>query len=136
MAETELVKLVLSSSFEEIEKVESYVKSLQERLDFHNDEFARIMLALSEAVTNAIVHGNEEEESKSVTIRSRLENEGRLKISVEDEGKGFDREELPDPLKEENLLKEGGRGVYLIEQYTDGMEYNEKGTRITMTFEI
>lgn len=136
MAETELVKLVLSSSYEEVEKVESYVKSLQERLDFHNDEFARIMLALSEAVTNAIVHGNKEDESKTVTIRSRLENKGRLKISVEDEGEGFDMEELPDPLKDENLLKEGGRGVYLIEQYTDGMAYNEKGTRITMTFEI
>lgn len=136
MAENEPITLELPSSFEKIERVETYVKKLQEEVGFHNDEFARIMLALSEAVTNAIVHGNKEDASKSVTVRSHMTEEALLEISVEDEGEGFDPEEIPDPLKEENLLNEGGRGVYLIEQYSDEMEFSKNGSRVTMRFEI
>lgn len=136
MAENELTRLELPSSFEKIERVETYVKKLQEEVGFHNDEFARIMLALSEAVTNAIVHGNKEDASKSVTVRSRMADDALLEISVEDEGEGFDPEEIPDPLKEENLLNEGGRGVYLIEQYSDEMEFSKNGSRVTMRFEL
>ncbi len=136
MAENDLTRLELPSSFEKIERVENYVKKLQEEVGFHNDEFARIMLALSEAVTNAIVHGNKEDASKSVTVRSRMADDALLEISVEDEGEGFDPEEIPDPLKEENLLNEGGRGVYLIEQYSDEMEFSKNGSRVTMRFEL
>lgn len=136
MAENEPITLELPSSFEKIERVETYVKKLQEEVGFHNDEFARIMLALSEAVTNAIVHGNKEDASKLVTVRSHMADEDLLEISVEDEGEGFDPEEIPDPLKEENLLKEGGRGVYLIEQYSDEMEFSKNGSRVTMRFEL
>lgn len=135
MTGTELDTLVLSSSYDELERIEPYLKKLQERLDFHNDEFARIMLALSEAVTNAIVHGNGEDPEKSVTVRSTLE-EGRLRVSVQDEGEGFDPDDLPDPLREENLLKEGGRGVYLIEQYCDKVSFSREGTRISMEFDL
>ncbi|MDZ7773736.1 MAG: ATP-binding protein [Balneolaceae bacterium] len=135
MTGTERDTLVLSSSYDELERIEPWLKELQERLDFHNDEFARIMLALSEAVTNAIVHGNREDPGKSVTVRSAMED-GRLRLSVQDEGEGFEPGKLPDPLQEENLLKEGGRGVYLIEQYCDAVNYSRGGTRITMDFDL
>lgn len=135
MAKTEFKNLIIPSSFENIQKVEPYLKELQQQVSFSDDDFDRIMLALSEATTNAIVHGNKEDTKKDVVISSFLED-NTLFISVKDEGEGFEPADLPDPLKEENLLNEGGRGVYLIEQYADNVTYSEKGTRLDMKFEL
>lgn len=135
MPKTEFKKLIISSSFENVQKVEPYLEDLQQQANFSDDDFARIMLALSEAATNAIVHGNKEDTRKDVVISSFLEDNVLL-ISVKDEGEGFDPAELPNPLEEEHLLNEGGRGVYLIEQYADRVTYSEKGTRLNMEFEL
>lgn len=135
MADSLHKKIVLNSSFEEVEKLEQYVNELQQWAGFGEDDQARIMLTLSEAATNAIVHGNKEDPNKKVIITGHLKNK-TLTISVKDEGKGFDPDELPDPLKQENLLNEGGRGVYLIEEYADGIDFEENGTKLKMTFEL
>ncbi len=128
-------ELTLSSSFEEIQYVESFAKELQQWAQFSDDNLGRIMLTLSEAVTNAIVHGNKQDPEKKVFVSAHHEAR-TLKINVEDEGKGFNPEELPNPLKEENLLDQGGRGVYLIKQYSDKVEYSEGGRKITMHFQL
>lgn len=128
-------ELILSSSFEEIEQVEPFVKELQQWAQFGDDKMGRIMLTLSEAVTNAVVHGNKEDPGKKVQIKAFKEAR-HLKIQVRDEGEGFDPEDLPNPLKEENLLQEGGRGVYLIKQYADKVEFSERGTTVTMFFQL
>ena len=135
MTEPNTKSLTLSSSYEEVERIEPFVGELQEWAEFNDDVFGNIMLALSEATTNAIVHGNQSDESKNVYISAR-KKEGRLQISIKDEGEGFDPASLPDPLKEENLLKEGGRGVYLIEQFADDVTYSEGGTKIILEFEL
>jgi serine/threonine-protein kinase RsbW len=127
--------LVIPSLFEEVERVESYLDELQQWADFNDDDFARIMLALSEAATNAIMHGNKQDPTKDVVISTALEGRTLL-ISVKDEGEGFDPSCLPDPLKEENLMNEGGRGVFLIGQYADRVTYTEKGTRLNMAFDL
>lgn len=135
MATPDIKKLVLDSTFEETERLESFVAVLQQRAEFDEDDAGRILLALSEAVNNAIIHGNKESPDKKVVVISRLDSENRtLTISVEDEGDGFDPKEIPDPLSEENLLNEGGRGVYLIEQYADNLEFSKNGTKATITF--
>jgi len=135
MTDSSQKKIVLNSTFEEVERLEKYVKDLQEWAGFGEDDHARIMLTLSEAVTNAIVHGNKEEPDKKVVIVGQLSN-NTLTLSVKDEGKGFDPDDLPDPLKEENLLNVGGRGVYLIEEYVDRLEFQEDGTKLKMVFEL
>lgn len=135
MADPKIKKLTLASGFDELQLVESFVGELQEWTGFGDDLFGNVLLALSEAVTNAIVHGNKEDKSKKVYIAAVLEKDS-IKISVKDEGEGFDPDTLPDPLKEENLLKEGGRGVYLIEQYADEITYAENGTRIILKFSL
>lgn len=127
--------LILDSSYSEMEKLEPYVNDLKDDLNFGNEDFNRIMLSLSEAVTNAIVHGNKERNDRNVTIRSSL-SDNTLTITVKDEGKGFNPDELPDPLKEENLMKEGGRGVFLIRQYADDILYSNGGTKLTMKFQL
>ena len=135
MADSTYKEIILNSSFEEVEKLEDYLNELQNLADFSDDDYARIMLTLSEAATNAIVHGNMENPEKEVTIRSKVTN-SKLIITVKDEGAGFNPNNIPDPLKEENLLNIGGRGVYLIKEYSDDLQFEENGTKLIMTFEI
>lgn len=135
MVDSAQKKIVLNSSFEEVEKLEKYVNDLQRWAGFGEEDQARILLTLSEAATNAIVHGNKENPNKKVTITGSLSDQ-TLTISVEDEGNGFDPSDLPNPLKEENLLNEGGRGVYLIKEYADNIAFEDNGTKLKMTFEL
>lgn len=128
-------KLTLPSSTEQVYRLESFVDSLQRWVGFNDDVYSQIMMALSEAVTNAIVHGNKEDEKKTVYVVARRLNE-KLSISVKDEGDGFDPNAIPDPLKQENLLKEGGRGVFLMNQFADGVDFSENGSKLTLTFNL
>lgn len=137
MSLSDTKKLVLSSKFEEMERLEPFIEELKQWAGFGDEDSSRIMLTLSEAVNNAIMHGNEENPDKQVIVLSTWDQDnGTLKVSVEDEGEGFNPDELPDPLKEENLLNEGGRGVYLIEQYADKVEFSKEGTKITILFKL
>lgn len=132
---SEKKELTLASTFEEIERIEPFMKELQDWAQFSDDNLGRIMLTLSEAVTNAVVHGNKEDPQKKVYISVQLETR-TLRIDVEDEGEGFNPDDIPNPLKEENLLDQGGRGVYLIKQYSDKIEYSEGGRKVTMYFQL
>lgn len=132
---SEKKELILASTFEEIERIEPFMKELQDWAQFSDDNLGRIMLTLSEAVTNAVVHGNKEDPQKKVYISVQLETR-TLRIDVKDEGEGFNPDDIPNPLKEENLLDQGGRGVYLIKQYSDKIEYSEGGRKVTMYFQL
>ena len=137
MPKSDTKKLVLESKFEEMERLESYIDELQSWIGFDEEDSGRIMLTLSEAVNNAIIHGNNEDPEKKVIVKSQLNQDNQmLVISVEDEGDGFDLDEIPDPLKDENLLNEGGRGVYLIEQYADDLEFSEGGKKAIVRFKL
>ena len=94
-----------------------------------------IKLCVEEAVRNAIVHGNKSDSKRLVRIIYWVE-EGALNIEIEDEGSGFDHRSVKDPTKEENLLRNSGRGVYLIKKLMDKVEYNEKGNKISMSKKI
>jgi len=137
MSKPDTKKLVLDSKFEEMERLEPFVNELKEWADVDDENSSRIMLALSEAVNNAIIHGNNEDPEKQVVVLSTFDERNRiLTISVEDEGEGFDPEEIPDPLKEENLLNESGRGVYLIKQYSDELQFSKGGSKATIIFQL
>jgi serine/threonine-protein kinase RsbW len=89
------------------------------------DAFA-IHLALEEALTNAVKHGNRNDSEKTVSIDCMITPE-KFDISITDQGSGFDPESLPDPRRGENLYKTEGRGVLLIRAYMDVVEYNTMG---------
>lgn len=127
--------IVLNSEFEEIQKLEQFMDELQQWISFNDEDHSRIMLTLNEAATNAIVHGNQEDPNKTVTIEAS-QSAGNLIISVEDQGSGFNPDDLPDPLKEENLLNTGGRGVYLIKEYADKTTFSKNGRKLTMVFQL
>jgi serine/threonine-protein kinase RsbW len=91
-----------------------------------------IRLCVEEAVRNAIVHGNHCEKKFSVRIAYSW-NEAKIVIEVEDQGKGFDYKHLPDPTDSAHILRNSGRGVYLIHHLMDEVDYNDTGSRVTMT---
>ena len=93
-----------------------------------------VRLALEEALINAIKHGNQMDPDKSVEISWEV-TDSTVRVSIEDQGKGFDPSTLPDPTLEENLERSSGRGVMLIHHYMTSVGYNEKGNRITMVKE-
>jgi serine/threonine-protein kinase RsbW len=93
------------------------------------------MMAFHEAVTNAIIHGNKLDPSKVVDIKAWFE-EHQLVLQVTDQGEGFNPDALPDPLDENNLLKSGGRGVFLIRQFSDEVSFNDSGNIVTIRYNI
>lgn len=99
--------------------------------NFNEDEIFAIHLAVEEATTNAIKHGNGKNPEKKITIEYHVSPD-RFDICVTDEGEGFDSTQLPDPREGENLYKLFGRGVFLIQSFMDTVEFNEKGNSIRM----
>ena len=94
-------------------------------------ERSNLFIALDEAFVNAVKHGNQNDSSKLVRITADLTTD-EARFVVEDEGDGFDPKTIPDPLDPANLFKTSGRGVLLIYNIMDEVEYNERGNRLTM----
>ncbi|MCB0558071.1 MAG: ATP-binding protein [Lewinellaceae bacterium] len=127
--------LKLSSNPRNIALVESFVEQVVERYKLSPDVYGNILISLTEAVNNAIIHGNCEDESKTVRIQFRkLKN--HLAVRVTDEGCGFDHHSVPDPTAPENLLTVGGRGVFLMQQLSDSVEFHNNGSTVEMQFRI
>jgi serine/threonine-protein kinase RsbW len=126
---TQTFRLTLNSTYEESEKVPDFVLDIQEKCSLTEDVTSNLMLLASEAITNAIVHGNKTDPSKLVKIKIKIEPD-KIITHVADEGEGFNPEEIKDPLKEENLLSASGRGVYLIKELSDEVEYLNEGREI------
>lgn len=128
-------ELVFSSKVENIEKVEALTERITREMNFPDEERDSIAIAVTEAVNNAIIHGNELEEGKKVHVEFSI-NTDILTIMVQDEGggKGFDPDELPDPLDPENILKESGRGVFILKSLMDevNFEFSQRGCKLTL----
>jgi len=90
-----------------------------------------VRLCLEEAVINAIKHGNKEDKKKQVYINVGLTNHA-IKISVKDQGKGFDYKDIASPVKEKNIKKPSGRGIFLIKKLMDRVEFSDGGSKIKM----
>jgi serine/threonine-protein kinase RsbW len=117
--------------------VEEFVNYFCLDLKLEEDRIPGILLAVTEATTNAMIHGNKCDTSRSVKISAKVEN-SNLVIVVKDEGHGFDPGIVPDPTKPENLLKDSGRGLYLMRIYMDELKYNvtPTGTETILTLRI
>jgi len=128
------VHLEIGSRLENVELVQIAVEAVLEQLTIEESISHQIGTAVREAVANAIEHGNLVDAEKQVEVDFGLEGD-EVVIKVRDEGTGFDPENLPDPLEPENLLKPNGRGILLIKEYMDRVEYsfnNDRGTALIM----
>ncbi len=118
---------------DKIRKVEQLAEKVARKMGFNQDEMDSLAIAVTEAVNNAIHHGNNADAKKKVHIR--LETEGdTLTVRVKDEGEGFDPKKLRDPLRPENLLKESGRGIFILRTLMDkvSFSFSSGGTEIIM----
>lgn len=125
----------LTSRVEEVRRVEELVKKMAAENGFEPLFVYDVMLVVTEATNNAILHGNKLDASKRAFLKCRIEGDN-LFVEVRDEGSGFKPEEVPNPLAEENLLKSSGRGVFLIKQMAQDVRYVFSGTGTTLTFRV
>lgn len=123
--------LELRTSFDELDKVVAHTQAFVAGHDVDDDFTFRTVLLVSEAVTNAIEHGNRFDEAKNILL-DLSSTPDHLRVWVEDEGEGFERSQVRDPLQAENLLRDGGRGIFLIEELADEVHYEKAGRRIIM----
>lgn len=117
--------------------VEEFVNYFSVELGLDQEKINGLLLAITEATTNAIIHGNKNNQLKMVRIFVYVDG-SNLTVIIKDEGKGFDPSIVPDPTDPENLLKDSGRGLYLMRVYMDGLTYNQTtdGTEAILTMKI
>jgi serine/threonine-protein kinase RsbW len=113
-------EMVCQSNPKEIGCIEHFLQKINKKLGMDDGMMYRLLVSCTEAVNNAMIHGNKSDPNKSVTVRCIVEKQ-TLTILVKDEGKGFDPEKLQDPREEKNLLKESGRGVFLMRSLMDSV---------------
>lgn len=117
--------------------VEEFVNYFSVELGLDQEKINGLLLAVTEATTNAIIHGNKNNKLKMVRIYVFVDG-SNMTIKIKDEGKGFDPSIVPDPTDPENLLKDSGRGLYLMRVYMDGLTYNQtpEGTETILSLKI
>ena len=127
-------KIDFPSEAENIYLVEKLVDNVCEELQIPEGNYGNILIALTEAVNNAIHHGNKLDVNKTTSVAcGQIEN--ILKFRIEDEGVGFDFENLPDPTDPENIEKPNGRGIFLMKNLADEVSFEQNGRIVELTFE-
>ena len=123
----------IASSLDNIGEVETLIDKVCEDLNLNEDNYGNILIAVTEAVNNAIVHGNNSEVDKTVKVEvAKLDKS--VVFSVEDQGSGFDFDNLPDPTSPENIEKPDGRGIFLMKNLSDDVAFDLKGSKVSITF--
>lgn len=135
MTTTENQNLTFSSVSENIALVESLVDDICEGHKINEDNYGNILVAVTEAVTNAIQHGNKYDPKKNVKVEVNTNND-LIKFVIQDEGKGFDYSHLPDPTNPENIEKPHGRGIFLMQHLADNVNFKDHGRVVELNFKI
>jgi len=126
-------RLKVESKTSSLRLVENAIDEMTGNIGINQDNYGKILVATLEAVNNAIKHGNKEIEDKLVDIVIEFD-ENELRITVTDQGNGFDPARIPDPTLPTNIEALSGRGVFLMTKLSDVITFNEKGNSVTMTF--
>jgi len=130
--------IVIPSSPDFIAAVDEFLETWLRERDVPDDTVADLAIAITELVNNAIKHGNKKDPSKKVTVQLRLADSQAV-ATISDEGPGFNPENVPDPVAEENLMKEIGRGIFIVRSLMDSIEFafpKEGGTQVKITKKI
>jgi serine/threonine-protein kinase RsbW len=128
-------EISISSKIESISIVENLVDEISIDLGLVADIYGNILIAVIEAVTNAIVHGNKNDGNKFVKILFQ-NTDKQLIVKVEDQGNGFQFDDIPDPTKPDNVEKPDGRGVFLMRHLADEIVFDRGGSIVNLKFKI
>jgi serine/threonine-protein kinase RsbW len=132
-----IFRLTLTSTPRSISRVETFLKKIGDAVHLDEIQFHKLMVSLTEAVNNAILHGNRSNAAKKVHVKCEL-LPGWILIMVDDEGKGFKPEKVGNPLAKENLLRESGRGIFLMRTLMDKLEFDvgRSGTQVRLWLDL
>lgn len=119
------------SDVSSLKKFEKFLNELRDKYEISDEDFYRIYLTSSEAFINALFHGNKLEAVKRIWVKFKVFKKS-FEIEIQDEGEGFEPESIPDPTANENLLKESGRGIYIIKAFSDGVKFlkTQRGMKV------
>lgn len=125
----------IASEVNNLTQVEALIEQLLAEEKISDTVYGNVIVALTEATLNAIKHGNKEDASKFVDVLVELDDK-EINFIVEDEGSGFDYENLPDPTDPENLEKVNGRGIFIIENLADKLSFENNGSKLLISFSL
>ncbi len=116
-------------------EVENFVQRLVTRLNIDENLYPNILISLTEAVNNAMQHGNQFDDHKAIVVECH-EKPHLIQLTISDEGSGFDPFAVADPTSEDHLAVEGGRGVFLMKQLTDEIHFHNHGRTVELVWKI
>jgi serine/threonine-protein kinase RsbW len=129
------ISISIPSLSENIRIVESFIDNAKEKFELDDDIYGNIMIAVTESVNNAIIHGNAGNKDKNVYLSLNMED-STIVFNISDEGDGFDYNSLPDPTAPENIDKPGGRGIFLMKALSDELSFEDEGKKVKLSFYI
>lgn len=131
---SERITVIIPSQLEELTTIEKLSNDIARKMGLSEDQHDNLSIAVTEAVGNAIVHGNKKDPKKEVRIHVEIKND-RVSVAVTDQGKGFDPDDLADPIDPNNLLRESGRGIFILKALMDEVswDFGPGGTTLRFT---
>lgn len=128
-------QLVISSEPVNISKAEPFIEQVCNELSVPEENYGNILISITEAVNNSIVHGNKTDKSKNVSVFATFDGK-LLSFKIIDQGIGFDFNNIPDPTSPENIEKITGRGIFLMKQLSDYVIFSNNGNTVEIQFKI
>ena len=135
MVLSENQKIRIASRAENIILVERMVEDVCDLFNISEDYYGNILVAITEAVNNAIYHGNQANPKKNIDIFFKSFPD-HVSFIVKDEGKGFNYDNLPDPTNPENIENPNGRGVFLMRNLADKVSFEDNGSKVVLDFKM
>ena len=129
--DAQVIRLDVPSSLRWVHTLHAVITEILSQMALEEEVSDQINLAVVEAGTNAIKHGNQEDPEKRTCFEFIIQPD-QFAVVIQDQGQGFEREQVPDPMNPENLFKSSGRGLFLIESCMDEVTYEKSGTLLKM----
>ena len=129
----QIESLSIPSEFDSVQRVETLIDNVCERLSVNEDTYGNVLIAVTEAVNNAIIHGNKMNKELNVDLYVG-DKETDFCFRVKDHGDGFNFNNLPDPTSPENIYKEDGRGIFLMRSLAEEVEFDNDGRDVNIYF--
>ncbi|MFT5667457.1 MAG: serine/threonine-protein kinase RsbW [Vicingaceae bacterium] len=133
MTSSSLKNFQLASNIDSLAKVENIIESIKDEHQIPDEIYGNILVSVSEGINNAIKHGNSLDSEKVVDFSFQI-TEKNYEFTISDKGPGFDFTNIPDPTHPDNLEKIDGRGVFIMKNLSDKLEFKNNGSRIILTF--
>jgi len=133
--DNEEMRLTIPSRLEVLSQVDKFASDIANKLNLTDDQKDNLAIAVTEAVGNAIVHGNKKNPEKTVSICFQIKKDS-IRVSITDQGSGFQPAELANPLDPQNVMKESGRGIFILKSIMENVRFSFSPKGTTVVFKM